>query len=102
MHHHELDDAKHRDTLAKEQAREAEEKIRLLEERVGMSEEQIHEANRKSTRLECELPQTVVEDFKASATFGVDAEDFLATKLIELYEALVTQIKGDDPNFHFE
>lgn len=105
-HRQEIDDVEYRSALAKEQDRESEEKIRLLEEKVVLSEEKVCmleeqdcEANEKEAHLEWELPHKVVKDFKDSVTFGVAAEDFLATKIIELYETLATQIKGVDLNF---
>lgn len=64
-----------------------------------MAEVKVYEANEKTAHLEWELPHKVVEIFKNSATFGVAAEDFLITKLIELYEALTILIKSVDPNF---
>lgn len=76
-----------------------EEKVGQLEGKVCLAKVQVLKANQKAARLEWELLYRVVEDVKDNITFGVTANDFLATKVIELYEALATQIKGVDPNF---
>lgn len=54
------------------------------------------------SRIEGELPQKVVEEFKGITTFGDAAEEFLSGKIIEIYEILSGQILGVNPHFPFD
>jgi len=70
-----------------------------MEDKAHLAKQEALEDHEKAAHLEWELPHKAMEDFWNNTAFGDAAEDFLTTKLMDLYEVLTTQIKGVNPDF---